>query len=160
MSLFKNQIITIIATLENVTNAKSYNIKRWYKPIDYINCGFAACICGHQALAPDSEIFKYNKEQYVFDSSISNTDNYFNRESVFNSNAHNIAILLETSCNELLSSNCLAESIFDSDNFTRLDSAKDSCVFNGKELAHPHLNKSTPTIKDAISYLRLVLTKI
>jgi hypothetical protein len=160
MHLFQNQINVLINTLTNLTDSKSYDIKRWFEPTLESRCGFAACICGHQAAAPDSEFFKYNKKQYVFDSTISSNENIINEQIAFDDNAYCIAILLEDSCIDATGNESLAESIYVPYNARRLNSAKYLNIFTDKELKHTHLNEENPTIEHAISYLHLVLTKL
>jgi hypothetical protein len=143
MSLFENQIKTLITTLENIPDPESFDISDWHSYKPHVQCGFAACICGHQALAPTSEFFVYSEKplRYIDD-------------------AISIAQLLDISCTDLTGDTELAESIYHGGLNDRRSTAYFSEVFSSLELDHPFLNNDYPSIEEAISYLRLVLTKL
>jgi hypothetical protein len=149
MSLFENQIKTLITTLETIPEPKSFDIGSWYDSTVELDCGYAACICGHQALAPTSEFFSYEPDNSSIHPNVK-----------FGYDSGTIAGLLDTSCLELTQSESLAMSIYGSQRVDRKDHAYTSEVFTSYEREHPFLNKHEPTSKDAISYLRLVLTKL
>ena len=142
MSLFKNQIKTLIATMSKVKEVEAFNMQDWYEKDDALDCGFAACICGSQAATKKSEFFSND-----------NNDN-------FNYQAGNIAENLELSCSGLTGDGFLARSIYDADCGDRHDNACNSDEFTEEELDHPHLTKKNPTPADAISFMELVLTKL
>jgi hypothetical protein len=149
MSLFENQIKTLITTLETIPSPESFDIGSWYDSTTKLDCGYAACICGHQALAPTSEFFNY--EPYIRDVTI---------DIAFGIDAGTISELLDASCLELTQSEDLSMSIYSSNFGDRKDYAYNSEVFTRLEREHPFLNKHEPTSEEAISYLRLVLTKL
>ena len=147
MSLFENQIKTLITTLENVPDPKSFDITNWHTRTPHVECGFAACICGHQALAPKSEFFDY-QERPKDDS------------DKFTGDAVSISKNLDTACNILTGEFYLSISIYGGDEGGRRDAAIGTYLFSPSELAHPFLNSHTPSIEHTLSYLRLVLTKL
>jgi hypothetical protein len=146
MSLFENQIKTLITTLENIPNPKSFNMTNWHSYKPHIKCGFAACICGHQALAPSSEFFNYQERPRPKDSIVDS--------------AVRIAELLDISCFDLTGDGDLATSIYGGNDEDRRCAARGSRVFSLLELDHPFLHSLEPPIKEALSYMRLVLTKL
>jgi hypothetical protein len=144
MSLFTNQLITLIATLEAVTEKKSFDMTNWYreKSRDVVDCGFAACICGHQAVAEKSEFFDVDVH------------------NCFSDAAGEIADSLSDSCNDVFGNDFLASAIYEGEEDNRTDAALFSKLFTRTELKHPHLTKEYPTIKQAISFLELCIKKV
>ena len=143
MSLFKKQIETLIVTLGNIPEPKSFDMETWYGSEAENSCGYAACICGHQALAPYSKYFP----------SVKDSGDYAE-------DAGDVAVNLIYACEDLTGNAFLASSIYNGEGSMRQGYAKDSLVFTEVELKHPHLTKENPTPEDAISYLRLVLEKL
>jgi len=147
MSLFENQINTLITTLENVPNPKSFDMSNWHQYKPHVQCGFAACICGHQALAPKSEFFDYQEKPK-------------DASDKFEEDAISISKNLDNACTILTGDHSLSISIYGGDDYGRRDAAIDTRLFAPSELAHPFLTSYTPSIEQTLSYLRLVLTKL
>jgi hypothetical protein len=147
MSLFENQIKTLITTLENITDPESFDMTNWHKYRPHTQCGFAACICGHQALASTSEFFNYQERP-------KDSNDKFVEDSVSISNN------LGDACISLTGDIELATSIYGGDEFDRRAAAGYTFVFSPLELEHPFLHNEEPSVEEAISYLRLVLTKL
>tara|TARA_R110000787_G_scaffold144543_1_gene258359 strand:+ start:115 stop:552 length:438 start_codon:yes stop_codon:yes gene_type:complete len=141
MSLFKNQIKTLIATMSKVKEVESFDMASWYEEDDMFDCGFAACICGFQAVTKKSKFFGNN--------------NYD-----LHDHAGEIAEDLVSSCNDLMGNGFLALSIYSGCCEGRYDHAVRCREFTWEELDHPHLTKQNPTPADAISFMELVLTKL
>ena len=142
MSLLKKQIKTLIATMSKVKEVESFDMGHWHREGRQTECGFAACICGFQAITKKSEFFGND-----------NNDN-------FDDQAGNIAENLDSSCNDLMGDGSLVRSIYDGDCGDRYYNACISHEFTEEDLKHPHLNKNVPTPADAISFMELVLTKL
>ena len=144
MSLFANQLKTLIATLEAVKEKKSFDMTNWHvaKSHDVVGCGFAACICGHQAVAVESEFFDVNTNR------------------TFNIMASEIGSILSNSCTYVFGNDFLACAIYEGEEDNRTDAAVYSKLFTRTELKHPHLTKENPTIKQAISFIELCLKKV
>jgi hypothetical protein len=144
MSLFADQLKTLIATLEAVECPKSFDMTDWYheKARIVVDCGFAACICGHQAVVEDSEFFPVNE--------------YDN----FSRKAGAIGNSLTDSCTDVFGNDFLACAIYEGEEDNRVNAAYMSCLFTGTQLKHPHLTKEHPTIKQAISFIKLALKKV
>ena len=142
MSLFKNQIKTLIATMSKVKEVESFDMAGWHYYDDTVECGFAACICGFQAVAKKSKFFCNNN---VYD---------------FDDQAGNIASDLISSCTDLMGNGFLARSIYNGCCEDRHYHAHHCDEFTEEDLKHPHLNKSKPTPAEAISFMELVLTKL
>ena len=143
MSLFKNQIKTLIATMSKVKEVESFDMGHWHQEDDKYECGFAACICGFQAAEPKSGVFRGSSGF-----------------ECITSKAGSIAIDLDVSCEVLMGENLLAHAIYTSCEDDRYDNAYYSNLFTNQELKHPHLTKQNPTPADAISFMELVLTKL
>jgi hypothetical protein len=143
MSLFADQLKTLIATLEAVEEKKSFDMTNWHylEARDVVDCGYVACICGHQAASDKSEFFQVS-EIYVKDI------------------ARDISKQLNKSCKEQFGNDLLAYSIYDGSEYNRRDAAFGSKLFTYSQLNHPHLNKENPTIKQAISFIKLALKKV
>ena len=144
MSRFANQLKTLIATMEAVEEKKSFDMTSWHeKKSRYIvDCGFAACICGHQAVAGKSEFFDVD-----FD-------------DCFEDVAGNIASALSDSCRYVFGNDYIAQAIYGGVEGSRADAANFSKLFTCAEIKHPHLRKEKPTIKQAISFIKLCLKKV
>ena len=144
MSLFANQLKTLIATMEAVTEKKSFDMTNWYdeRGNDAVDCGFAACICGHQAASGESEFFNVDKIGCLSDI------------------AEDIAEALSISCRDVFGNDFLAGAIYSGVDENRTDAAELSKLFTCAELSHPHLTKEKPTIKQAISFIKLCLKKV
>ena len=145
MSLFASQLITLIATMEAVKEKKSFDMTNWHeeKSSDIVDCGFAACICGHQAVAEKSEFF--------------NNRDRFGVEFI----AKEISEDLDAACVDVFGNDFLAMSIYEGDEGDRWHYAQRSRLFTDVQLnEHPHLNRSNPTIKQAISFIKLCLKKV
>ena len=145
MSLFLNQLKTILETLSNVDDHESFDIAEWHTDDSSAACGFAACVCGHQAVAPQSPHFTIqlcppDEDLYLI--------------------AKSIARQLKDSCEKLRGSGYLAGAIIDGDSYSRVYSGEASGVFTEVELLHPHLIKEDPTIEEAISFIQLVISKV
>ena len=143
MSLFKKQIETLIETLGNITEPSSFDMETWYESEAENSCGYAACICGHQVVAPPSKYFPKAQDSEDYEKC-----------------AEDVATTLVEACDHLTNDMLLAWSIYNGEVTRRHRHAKASLVFTEEELKHPHLTKETPTPEDAISYLRLVLEKL
>ena len=141
MSLFKNQIKTLIATMSKVKEGESFDMAHWYEKDDTVECGFAACICGFQAVAKKSKFFCNNIEDFY-------------------DQAGDIAENLVSSCIDLMGNGFLARSIYGGCYDGRHYHANHCGVFTEEELDHPHLTKNKPTPADAISFMELALTKL
>jgi hypothetical protein len=144
MSLFADQLKTLIATLEAVEEKKSFDMTTWHyqEARNVVDCGYVACICGHQAVAKDSSVFE-NISSY----------NYMDR-------AQGIASCLDDSCHDVFYNSQLASSIYEGQDVERMLSARRSHLFTDTQLNHPHLTKEHPTIKQAISFIKLALKKV
>jgi hypothetical protein len=144
MSIFENQLKTLIATLEAVEEKNSFDMTIWHHDEGGISlgCGYVACICGHQAVAKESEDFE-NISSY----------NYMDR-------AQGIASCLDDSCHDVFHNSQLASSIYEGLDVDRMLSARRSHLFTDTQLNHPHLTKEHPTIKQAISFIKLALKKV
>jgi hypothetical protein len=144
MSLFVNQIKTLITTLSQVKEPETFNMEVWYEPyISDTECGYAACICGHQSLAPISGLFSIE----------------FQHSNNTLGQATQIASDLDVSCITETGDDVLAKSVYSGDSWERFRSARDSDEFTKEELEHPHLiTNSSPLL--AISFMQLVLTKL
>ena len=144
MSLFANQLITLIATMEAVEEKKSFDMTSWHeeKSRDIVDCGFAACICGHQAVAGKSEFFDVDFNDCLDDV------------------AGDIANALSDSCGYVFGNDYIAQAIYGGVECSRADAAMMSMLFTRAELKHPHLRKEKPTIKQAISFIKLCLKKV
>ena len=145
MSLFANQINTLIDTMSKVAEPKALEMKGWHRKEEGNECGFAACVCGHQALAPPSVYFY--RSIPVFPWSI-------------NASAQNIACMLDNSCLQMTDVIVIAQSIYEGLGYIRKSKAVSSGLFSLEELNHPHLTKDHPTPAEAISYMKLILTKL
>jgi hypothetical protein len=144
MSLFLNQLKTLLETLSNVKDPESFDIAEWHVTDGGLNCGFAACVCGHQAIAPPSPHFRVMLEP----------------PSEFNLVAKSIGRQLEDACEKLTGEEHLAVAIIAGDMYSRVNNAEESGVFTEVELLHPHLIKEDPTIEEAISFIQLVIRKV
>jgi hypothetical protein len=144
MSLFADQLKTLIATLEAVEYPKSFDITDWYseKERAVVDCGFAACICGHQAVVEDSVFFPIE----VYDN--------------FSEKAGAIGDSLTDACRDIFGEDFLACAIYEGEEDNRVNAAYMSCLFTHAQLKHPHLTKEKPTIKNAISFIKLALKKV
>ena len=144
MSRFANQLKTLIATMEAVEEKKSFDMTNWHVEIarDVLDCGFAACICGHQAVAKESEFFDVSPHARFRDA------------------ASEIAGILSSSCSGVFGYDYLASAIHEGEECNRADAAMMSMLFTRAELKHPHLRKEKPTIKQAISFIKLCLKKV
>ena len=144
MSRFANQLKTLIATMEAVEEKKSFDMTSWHeeKSRDIVDCGFAACICGHQAVAGESEFFNVDKIGCLSDI------------------AGDIAEALSISCRDVFGNDFLAGAIYSGADENRTYAAELSKLFTCAELKHPHLRKEKPTIKQAISFIKLCLKKV
>ena len=140
--LFKNQINTLIDTMSKVVEPKTLEMGEWHESEPDNECGFAACICGHQALAKKSKLFNNKKTQRV------------NHQAIY------ISRNLKEACFQLTNSELLASSIYEGVAKDRYGVAERSKAFSIEELNHPHLTKKHPSPADAISYMELVLTKL
>ena len=143
MSLFADQLKTLIATLEAVEEKKSFDMTNWhyFTSIDVADCGYVACICGHQAVSDKSDFFQVPDVH-------------------FKTRARAISKQLNISCREIFGNDLLAYSIYDGSEYNRRDAAFGSKLFTYSQLNHPHLNKEKPTIKQAISFIKLALKKV
>jgi hypothetical protein len=144
MSLFLNQLKTLLTTMSTVKEQESFTIGEWYTKDTSLECGYAACICGHQATAPPSPHFNLlpypPRELYI--------------------TAKVIAKTLEGACAELMGRTHLAEAIISGDLESRQYWAKGSGAFTEHELMHPHIKKEDPTIAEATSFIQLVISKV
>jgi hypothetical protein len=148
MSLFTNQIKTLIETMSQVKEVESFKMSTWYTDhsTTYSKCGFAACICGHQALALPSEFFSFTFVDITQETSL------INRAELISSD-------LNKSCYTETDEEYLALAIYDGDDEERKSAAWKCCKFDELELEHPHLtSESSP--EHAISFMELVLTKL
>jgi hypothetical protein len=143
MSLFLNQLKTLLETLSNVKEKDSFSISEWHTEYSRLECGYAACICGHQAVMPESPFFPM----------IWPTDEFYLI-------AKAIARSLDNACEELTGEESLAEAIIGGDWNSRNYNAAESGVFTDIELTHPHLTKEDPTIEEAIDFIQLVIRKV
>lgn len=153
MSLFVNQLNTLITTLSNVKDNSSFDITQWHKKDNSLECGYAACICGHQAVAHQSKQFK----------ALPVVPQGFYQVAVpqeFYRVAKSIGTQLKNACEELMDETCLAEAIIGGAQHIRLIDAEWSELFTDIELTHPHLTKTNPTIKEAISFIKLAISKV
>ena len=142
MSLFKKQIETLIKTMSKVKEVESLDMGCWHQEDDALDCGFAACICGFQAVAKKSEFFIDHNDDDLHDQASEIADN------------------LVSSCNDLMGNAFLASSIYSGDCYDRRGNAVRCGKFTEEELDHPHLKKVKPTPADAISFMKLVITKL
>jgi hypothetical protein len=144
MSLFADQLKTLIATLEAVQEKKSFDMKTWHYQAarNVVDCGYVACICGHQAVAKDSSVFEGASS------------------CGFTFRAQEIAESLDESCHGVFKNSYLASSIYEGEEYNRVNAAYMSCLFTHAQLKHPHLTKEKPTIKQAISFIKLALKKV
>ena len=142
MSLLKKQIKTLIATMSKVKEVESFDMRRWHYYDDTVECGFAACICGFQAVARKSKFFCANNVNDFDDQALCIAEN------------------LDSSCDDLMGDGSLVRSIYNGDCGDRYYNACISHEFTEEDLKHPHLNKNKPTPADAISFMELVLTKL
>jgi hypothetical protein len=144
MSLFVNQLKTLLETLSNVKDPESFDIAEWHVEDGGLDCGYAACVCGHQAIAPQSPHFNElpcpPHEFFIL--------------------AKAIARQLEEACYDLTGETSLARAVIGGDIYLRFVDAENSKVFTEVELLHPHLMKEDPTIEEAISFIQLVITKV
>jgi hypothetical protein len=143
MSLFLKQLKTLVTTLSNVKDHKSFDIEVWHGEDGGLDCGYVACICGHQAVVPESPYFTVPK-----------------RVDDFTSIAQDIANQLYLACEKLTGDEFLAEAIIGGDGASRRYWARETEVFTDFELCHPHLMKKDPTIKEAIDFIQLVIRKV
>jgi hypothetical protein len=144
MSLFENQLKTLIATLEAVKEPKSFDMTDWYhqEARIVVDCGYAACICGHQAVANKSEFFDINVNL-----------NYQHQ-------AGEISHFLDDSCCDIFGNSFLVDAVVAGEEDNRFEGAVKSGLFTKTELKHSHLRKENPTIKQAISFIKLALKKV
>jgi hypothetical protein len=144
MSLFADQLKTLIATLEAVEEKKSFDMTDWHylQARDVVDCGYVACICGHQAVVEDSEFFPID----VYDN--------------FSDKAGAIGDSLTDACRDIFGNDFLASAIYEGEEDNRVNAAYMSCLFTDTQLKHPHLTKEYPTIKQAISFIKLALKKV
>ena len=144
MSLFADQLKTLIATLEAVEEKKSFDMTTWHyqEARNVVDCGYVACICGHQAVAKDSSVFgPASSYGFMF-------------------RAQEIAESLDESCHGVFNNSYLSSSIYEGQDNDRMISAIRSHLFTDPQLNHPHLTKENPTIKQAISFIKLALKKV
>jgi hypothetical protein len=144
MSLFSNQIKTLITTMYQIKQPDTFNMEVWYEPSNPdTECGYAACICGHQSLAPISGQFSIESQH---------SKNTLGK-------ATQIACDLDESCRTDTYDDALAKSVYSGDIWERLRFARDSDEFTDDELKHPHL-RTNSSPEHAISFMQLVLTKL
>ena len=142
MSLFKKQIETLIKTMSKVKEAEALDMLGWHRLDHEIKCGFAACICGFQAVTKKSKFFGNNNDED------------------FHDQANEISENLILSCRDLMGDGFLARSIYVGNCEDRRFHAHHCGEFTEEELDHPHLIKHKPTPADAISFMKLVITKL
>ena len=144
MSRFASQLKTLIATMEAVQETQSFDMTNWHEeqPRDIVDCGFVACICGHQA--------GYGRTEF-FDVDVNDG---------FRNAASDISEELDAACSAVFDDEYLADSIYGGDQFERWRSAKRSGLFTCTQRNHPHLNRDKPTIKQTISFIKLCLKKV
>jgi hypothetical protein len=144
MSLFVNQLKTLLETLSNVKDPESFDIAEWHVEDGGLDCGYAACVCGHQAIAPQSPHFNElpcpPHEFFLIAKAIANQ--------------------LEVACENLTGEEHFAGAVIGGDMYSRVYNAENSGVFTEVELLHPHLMKEDPTIEEAISFIQLVIRKV
>jgi hypothetical protein len=142
VTLFENQIKTLIETMFGVAEPKSLVTSKWYNKSTLVSCGFVAGICGHQVLAKESDFFNFCPGANHLSSAV------------------NISNLLVMSCRADTGDDYLAKAIYMDCPTKRFHQASASGMFSAEELKHPHLTDENPTPLIVISFLELVLDKL
>lgn len=151
MSLFKRQIEEIVKTLKlvrdsNEDSERSFNMGYWHtsttwmesQTLDVITeCGYVACICGHQAVRGDLSMFSNNKTDYRH-------------------LAEGISEDLDESCRIIYDDNSLALSIYDDSTSCRRNNAEWTGLLTDEQMEHPHLTTDS-SLEYAISYLEMII---
>jgi hypothetical protein len=150
---FVNQLKTLITTMSEVKEPKSFDMNDWYIDSDvpgsfdgdevHLECGYAACICGHQSLASEES------EHFVLTA-----------DSPHRYRAAQVSKSLNSACFALTGDTILALAVTGGDYCWRIEHADNSGLFTDEEMQHPHLRKEKPSIQDAISFMELMLTKL
>lgn len=137
MSLFTTQLKALRATMRK-TVPENFDMDQW-------NCGTVGCICGHQALSNDLKAFPT-----AFPLSVLTNKSTADVSHISSS----IADDLNSSCKELLGTDFLARSVWQS--YARKILASGSAVLSEDQLEHPHLTTcSSPGY--AVSYITMLL---
>jgi len=146
MNKFKSQLDALLVTLKAVTSKKSFDIEGWYHEVSEKEaaCGFAACICGHEAASGTTPVF----------------ENIRAHDKDVTEQARQIAFALKKECRVLFGATELAKAIFSGCSQDRFKNACESGLFTSCQLRHPHLHRASPTLKQAISFLELASTKV
>lgn len=142
-SLFISQLEALGATLE-ATKPTSFDMGTYYKASESYSCGYAACVCGEQAMSGRLESFPLAKARagIIQDTTfVSHTAGHIDED-------------LRAACHIATGDNNLAESVTAVSSACRRGAAAGKLTY--EQMQHPHLN-SNSSPEHAVSYINMLI---